>query len=61
MKYFLVLLFCLMVSGCGAFDRAVAHYTGYSKICVDGIQYIQFTSGASVAYDANGKVKVCDK
>lgn len=61
MKYIAVLLSCLMLSGCGMFDRAIAHYTGYSKICVDGVQYIQFTSGASVAYDANGKVKVCEK
>jgi len=58
---FSVLLICLTLLGCGALERTVAHYTGYSKLCVDGVQYIQFTSGASVAYDINGKVKACDK
>jgi hypothetical protein len=43
----------------GSSHRKIAEYTGYSRICVDGVEYLQFTSGASVAYDINGKVKVC--
>ena len=43
----------------GAVHRRIAQYTGYSTICVDGVKYIQFTSGASVQYDANGKVVTC--
>jgi hypothetical protein len=45
--------------GCGAVDRMVAHYTGYSKICVDGVTYLQFTSGASVQFDKSGKIVTC--
>lgn len=60
MKKLLTVLICLIISGCGHFDRAIASYTGYSNICIDNVQYIQFTSGATVAYDANGKIKVCN-
>lgn len=61
MKYLLVLLFLLIISACGSFQRGIATYTGYSKICVDGVEYLQFTSGASVSYNINGTIKVCDK
>lgn len=43
----------------GSAHRKIAEYTGYSAICVDGVKYIQFTSGASVQYDTNGKVVTC--
>lgn len=49
------------MSGCGKFDRAEAHFTGYSKICIDHVQYIQFSSGASVQYDVHGNVVQCSK
>ena len=45
--------------GCGQANRATAVITGYSKVCVDHVSYIQFTSGASVAYGADGKIKKC--
>lgn len=48
-----------MLAACGKMDRLEAHYTGYSKVCVEGVQYIQFTSGASVQYDKDGKVVTC--
>ena len=47
------------LAGCGAVDRMVAHFTGYSKICVDGVSYLQFTSGASVQFDKAGKPVPC--
>lgn len=43
----------------GMFKRQMAVYTGYSTICVDGIKYIQFTSGASVKYDIQGNIERC--
>jgi hypothetical protein len=43
----------------GTGHRKVAQYTGHSSICIDGVEYIQFMSGASVAYTPDGKIKVC--
>jgi uncharacterized protein YceK len=59
-KLLLVFALTLVTSGCGWFDRKVAAATGYSKTCVDGVEYIQFTSGATVAYTREGKVKTCN-
>lgn len=48
------------LSGCGWIDREMAKATGRaSKTCVDGVLYLQFTSGASVAYNPDGTVKLC--
>jgi ABC-type glycerol-3-phosphate transport system substrate-binding protein len=54
-----VLILSLASAGCGGFDRAVAGLTGNAETCVRGVLYYQFTSGASVAYDRNGKVIPC--
>ncbi len=48
------------LSGCGWFDRVTASTTGWSRICVGGVSYLQFTSGASVEYTSDGKVKTCN-
>lgn len=56
---FIIVFICFGLVACGKTDQLVAHYTGYSKVCVDGVQYIQFTSGASVQYDKDGKVVNC--
>lgn len=45
--------------GSGVGHQVVAKYTGYSKVCVDGVQYIQFTSGAAVQVDTVGKPVPC--
>lgn len=51
---------CLfLLAGCGKLDRTVAHYRGWSEICVHGVQYLQFSSGASVEYTTDGHVKNC--
>ena len=55
----LILLTATMLTGCGWFDRLAAAATGYSRQCIDGVEYLQFTSGATVAYTIDGKVKVC--
>jgi hypothetical protein len=55
-----VALLASILSGCGWFDRKIAAATGGpSKTCVDGVLYLQFTSGASVAYNPDGTVKTC--
>ena len=54
-----IMLAAIMFTGCGAFERSVAKWTGFSKMCVDNVEYIQFTSGASVAYTVEGKIKTC--
>lgn len=47
------------LSGCGKVDRMTASWTGYSTQCVNGVNYIQFTSGASVMVDREGKPVPC--
>lgn len=47
------------LGGCGKVDRKIAAFTGYSTICVDGVTYLQFTSGAAVKYDQQGNVVKC--
>jgi hypothetical protein len=56
---FLLCIATATLSGCGWFDRQIASATGVSKSCVDGVEYLQFSSGASVAYTTDGKVKTC--
>lgn len=49
------------LAGCGKIDQMKSHYTGQpSEICVHGVSYLQFTSGSSVAYTREGKIKTCD-
>ena len=43
----------------GYFKRQLASYVGYSEICVDGVKYLQFVSGASVKYTVEGKIDRC--
>jgi hypothetical protein len=61
MKFIAIALIALSLAGCGKFDQLEAHYTGWSEICVKGVQYIQFTSGSSVEYDQAGQVVKCGK
>ena len=59
-KTILILALAVALAGCGAADRMAANWTGQgSKTCVDGVLYLQFTSGASVAYTPDGKIKTC--
>jgi hypothetical protein len=44
----LALAVSVSLTGCGWFDRhVVANITGYSTICVEGINYLQFPSGVT--------------
>lgn len=56
----LVLALPLFLVGCGWFDRVGASVTGSaSKTCIDGVTYLQFTSGATVQFDQTGKPVSC--
>lgn len=61
MKFIAIALAAISLTACGKFERVTAAVTGYSTICVGGVEYIQFTSGASVAYLPDGKIKTCSK
>ena len=52
--------FIYWVFPAGTVARYLAGFRGYSKICVEGVSYLQFTSGASVQFDAvTGQIKRC--
>jgi len=44
---------------CGKVERITASWTGHSEMCISGVKYIQFTSGASVKYLPDGKIATC--
>lgn len=59
-KVFCLVLIVCAISGCGKIDREMSAITGKpSETCVDGITYLQFTSGACVKVDENGKPVKC--
>ena len=48
------------LAGCGYIERQFAGITGgATKTCVDGVSYLQFTSGAAQQVDATGKPVAC--
>lgn len=60
--WLLAMLTLFSVAGCGQTDRALAYATGNAQeSCVDGVLYLQFTSGASVKYLPDGKIATCSK
>lgn len=59
MKYLVILSAAVILSGCGWFDRQVAQFTGHGKVCIDGVTYLQFTSGATPQYTIDGKLVAC--
>ena len=59
-KIITALAVVVALSGCGWFDRNVAAVTGVAtKTCVDGVSYLQFTSGATLQVDTMGKPVGC--
>ena len=58
-RFFILVLVVLSITSCGQFSRMVGYVTGWSRICIEGVSYLQFTSGASVEYTQDGKVKTC--
>jgi len=59
-KIMILLLSFAFLGSCGLLDRKLAGYRGFAEICVDGVSYLQFTSGASVKYTKEGRIATCD-
>lgn len=59
MKTLILLLSVFTLSGCGQIGKINAKLTGYDKSCIDGVVYLQFASGATVAYNTDGTIKTC--
>lgn len=59
MTYFIAIALIMSLSGCGHWSRVTAQITGYSEVCVQGVKYVQFSSGVSVLYDQTGKPLLC--
>ncbi len=55
----ILILGLLSLTGCGIWNRTVANFVEYQKTCVEGVQYLQFPSGATVQYDKENNVVVC--
>lgn len=58
-KIAVAVVLALAVTGCGDLSRSQAQLVGVSETCIDGVTYLQFPSGASVKYDADGHVVAC--
>ena len=43
----------------GSFNRQLAVVKGFSRECIDGVQYLQFVSGATVKYNTDGTIATC--
>lgn len=56
-----VTLLTILAVGCaqGSCARDRAAWRGYAKLCVDGVSYLQFTSGATVQLDKEGRPVAC--
>jgi hypothetical protein len=59
MRFAIMAVLMLGLTGCGVADRVVGGVTGYANICVKGVNYLQFTSGATVQVDRDGKPVAC--
>jgi hypothetical protein len=57
---FAVIALAVSLSGCGQVQRAQAHWFGHTKVCVDGVTYIQFPTGTTVQRDRQGNVVPCN-
>lgn len=53
------IIFSVFLAGCGAADRGLAQLTGSTKVCVDGVTYLQFPSGVTPQYTIDNKLISC--
>jgi hypothetical protein len=62
MKIFTTIIVAgLLMSGCqGAIQRQQAQWNGYTKVCVEGVTYIQFPTGTVVQRDRADHIVPCD-
>lgn len=59
MKKIAVIFGLVLLSACGNINRDIAKMSGHAKTCVDGVNYLQFPSGATVQVDREGKPVPC--
>jgi uncharacterized protein YceK len=55
-KIIVIILLVSVLVGCGSVNKAIAHYKGYTEVEVDGVIYLQFPSGVTVKYNADGTI-----
>ncbi len=62
-RYFLALALAatlgLSLSGCGTYRKTVADITGYTKVCIASVEYLQFPHGVTVQRNSAGHVVPC--
>ena len=59
MKVLLVAVLALSLTACGKVSQMEAKLIGNAIECVQGVQYIQFSSGVTVMYNQDGSIKTC--
>ena len=58
-KVIITLPLVLLLTACGAADRFGASIAGSAISCIEGVEYIQFTSGVTVKYKQDGTISTC--
>lgn len=61
MNHIFIIAACILLSGCGWFERGAAYVTGHAETCIDNVLYYQFPSGVTVAYNNDGTIKGCEE
>jgi len=56
----IILLLPLLTLNCGWCNQLQAHIVNYTRVCVDGVTYLQFPSGVTVQRDKNDKLVECN-
>jgi hypothetical protein len=59
MKYLILLLLVILFvsfSSCGSCSKWNAEMTGHSEVVIDGVVYLQFSSGVTVKYNTDGTI-----
>jgi len=59
MKHLYLAFIIIALSSCSAIQKKSEEIEKTDVLCVNGIQYIPYTSGKVVAYTSEGKVITC--
>jgi hypothetical protein len=59
-RIILIAAMSVTLAGCGWYEqKVVANITGYSKVCVEGVTYLQFSSGVTPQVNLEGRPVSC--
>lgn len=58
-RFIMMAAVAVALTGCGKTSKFTASITGYDRVCVGGISYIQLPSGVSPEYSPDGKLATC--